>query len=75
MKSETFIMLGKKQKKNYKRKKKNIFAGIRRQETERQSEENVVAAENVVSPEKLEEKLKLNCPLTELKTNEVLIRS
>ena len=71
-------MLGKKQKKNCKRKKKNIFAGIRRQETERQSEENVVAAENVVSPEKLsehEEKLKLNCPLTELKTNEVLIRS
>ena len=78
MKSETFIMLGKKQKKNYKRKKKNIFAGIRRQETERQSEENVVAAENVVSPEKLsesEEKLKLNCPLAELKTNDVLIRS
>ena len=71
-------MLGKKLKKNCKRKKKNIFAGIRRQETERQSEENVVAAENVVSPEKLsepEEKLKLNCPLTELKTNEVLIRS
>ena len=48
-------MLGKKQKKNCKRKKKNIFAGIRRQETERQSEENVVAAENVVSPEKLSE--------------------
>ena len=53
---------------------------MRRQETERQSAaEGVIAAENVVSPRKLsesEEKLdKLNCPLTETETNEVLTRS
>ena len=35
-------MPGKKQKTKYKRKRKNIFTGIRRRETERQSEENVV---------------------------------
>ena len=38
----------------------------------------MVAAENVVSPVKLsksEEKLKRNCPLTEIKINEVLTRS
>ena len=71
-------MLAKKQKKNYKRKKKKNFTGIRRKETERQPEENVAAAENVVSPVKLiesEEELKLNCPLTEIETNEVLTRS
>ena len=73
-------MPGKKQKKNYKRKRNKIFTGIRRQETERQlAEESVVAAENVASPGKLresEEKLdKLNCPLTEIETNEVLTRS
>ena len=71
-------MPGKKQKTKYKRKRKKIFTGIRRQETGRQSEENVVAAENVVSPVKLsksEEKLKRNCPLTEIETNEVLTRS
>ena len=32
----------KKQKTKYKRKRKNIFTGIGRRETERQSEENVV---------------------------------
>ena len=71
-------MPGKKQKTKYKRKRKKIFTGIRREETERQSEENVVAAENVVSPVKLrksEKKLKRNCPLTEIKTNKVLTRS
>ena len=73
-------MPGKKLKKNYKRKRNKIFTGIRRQETERQlAEESVVAAENVASPGKLsesEEKLdKLNCPLTEIETNEVLTRS
>ena len=71
-------MPAKKQKKNYKRKRKKIFTGIRRKETERQSEENVAVAENVVSPLKLiesEEKLKLTCPLTEIETNEVLTRS
>ena len=71
-------MPGKKQKTKYKRKRKKIFTGTRRQETGRQSEENVVAAENVVSPVKLsksEEKLKRNCPLTEIETNEVLTRS
>ena len=71
-------MPAKKQKKNYKRKRKKIFTGIRRRETERQSEENVAAAENVVSPVKIiesEEKFKLNCPLTEIGTNEVLTRS
>ena len=38
----------------------------------------MVAAENVVSPEKVnefEEKLKLNWPLTEIETNEVLTGS
>ena len=38
----------------------------------------MVAAENVVSPEKVsesEKKLKLNCPLTEIETNEVLTGS
>ena len=38
----------------------------------------MVAAENVVSPEKVsesEEKLKLNCPLTEIEINEVLTGS
>ena len=73
-------MPGKKQKKNYKCKSNKIFTGMRRQETERQSAaESVIAAENVVSPRKLsesEEKLdKLNCPLTETETNEVLTRS
>ena len=71
-------MPAKKQKKNYKRKKKKNFTVIRRKETERQPEENVAAAENVVSPVKLiesEEELKLNCPLTEIETNEVLTRS
>ena len=71
-------MPAKKQKKNYKRKRKKIFTGIRRKETERQSEENVAAAENVVSPVEIiesEEKFKLNCPLTEIGTNEVLARS
>ena len=48
----TFKMPGKKQKKNYKCKRKKDFTGRRRQEIERQSEENVVAAENVVSPAK-----------------------
>ena len=78
MDRETFIMVGKKQKTKYKRKRKKIFTGIRRQETERQLEENVVAAENVVSPVKLsksEEKLKRNYPLTEIQTDEVLARS
>ena len=46
---------------------------------DKQSEENVVAAENVVSQAKInesEEKRKLNCPLTEIiETNEVLTRS
>ena len=68
----------KKQKTKYKRKRKKIFTGIRRQETERQSEENVVAAENLVSNVKLsksEEKLKRNYPLAEIETNEVLTRS
>ena len=32
----------KKQKKKYKRKRKNIFTGISGRETERQSEENVI---------------------------------
>ena len=40
-------MLGKKQNTKYKCKSK------KRQETERQLEENVVGADNVVSPEKL----------------------
>ena len=38
----------------------------------------MAAAENVVSPVKIiesEEKFKLNCPLTEIGTNEVLTRS
>ena len=68
----------KKQKTKYKPKRKKHFTGTSRQETGRQSEENVVAAENVVSPVKLsksEEKLKQNCPLTEIKTNEVLTKS
>ena len=45
-------MPGNKQKKNYKCKRKKDFTGRRRQEIERQSEENIVAAENVVSPAK-----------------------
>ena len=45
-------MPGKKQKTKDKPKRKKLFTGIRRQETERQSEENVVAAESVVSPVK-----------------------
>ena len=68
----------KKQKTKYKRKRKKVFTGIRRQETERQSEENVVAAENLVSNVKLsksEENLKRNYPLVEIETNEVLTRS
>ena len=71
-------MPGKKQKNNYKRKRKIFFTRIRGHETERQSEENLIAAENVVSPAKIsesEEKLKLSCPLTEIETNEVLTRS
>ena len=42
-------MPGKKQKTKYKRKRKKLFTGIRRQETERQSEKNVIVAVNVVS--------------------------
>ena len=69
---EISVMLGKKQNTRYKCKSK------KRQETERQSEENGFGAENVVSPEKLckfEKKLKWNCLLTEIETNEVLPRS
>ena len=70
-------MPGNKQKMKYKCKKKKIFTGIRKQETERQSEENVVAAENVISLvtfSKCEMTVKRNCPRTEIETNKVLTK-
>ena len=73
-------MPGKKQWKNYKEKLKGrkFLLELRRQETVKDNWENVVAAENVVLQAKRSEsveKLKLNCPLTEIETNEVLTRS